>query len=95
MTRFTLSACVIALGIAGSGFALADDDAAAPAGSDHMSGFRQACGTDLQTYCSAAKSHEERHACVEANKDKFSDGCKTYMAAHPRGQAKPAPTTTP
>ncbi len=95
MTRLKLSACAIVLGIAGCGFAFAADDAAAPTGGDHMSGFRQACGADLQTYCSAAKSHEERHACVEANKDKFSDGCKTYMAAHPRGQGHPAPTTRP
>jgi hypothetical protein len=90
MTRFTLSA--IAFSFAGYGAALAADDTPAPAGGDHMGGFRQACGADLQTYCSASKTRDERHACVDANKDKFSDTCKTYMAQHPHGHG-PAPTT--
>jgi hypothetical protein len=36
----------------------------------------------MQTYCPSAQSREDRHACVEANKDKFSDSCKTFMASH-------------
>jgi hypothetical protein len=45
--------------------------------------FQQACGADLQTYCASAQSRDDRHACVQANKDKFSDSCKTFMASHP------------
>ena len=55
-------------------------------GDQHRGEFRQACGADLQTYCAASKTRDERHACIEANKDKFSDTCKAFMAAHPRGQ---------
>jgi hypothetical protein len=93
MTRFTLTAGAVMFGLAACGVALAADDTPAPASGDHHTGgFRQACGADLQTYCSSSKTHEERHACIEANKDKFSDTCKTYMAQHPHGHGG-APTT--
>jgi hypothetical protein len=45
--------------------------------------FMQACGTDMQSYCASARSRDDRRACVMANHDKFSDSCKSFMAAHP------------
>jgi hypothetical protein len=45
--------------------------------------FMQACGTDMQNFCASAQSRDDRRACVMANKDKFSDSCKSFMAAHP------------
>ena len=96
MHRFASAAFAFALALAGSGLASAADSMSPPAGGGHMNGFRQACGADLQTYCYAAQSREERHACVEANKDKFSDGCKSFMAQHTHGQGQaPAAPTTP
>jgi hypothetical protein len=47
-------------------------------------GFMAACGADIQTYCSSAQNRDERRACVKANKDKFSDSCKSFMASHMR-----------
>jgi len=45
--------------------------------------FMQACGTDMQTYCASAQNRDDRRACVMANRGKFSDSCKSFMAAHP------------
>jgi hypothetical protein len=45
--------------------------------------FMQACGTDMQIFCASAQSRDDRRACVMANKDKFSESCKSFMAAHP------------
>jgi hypothetical protein len=45
--------------------------------------FMQACGTDMQNFCASAQSRDDRRACVMANHDKFSDSCKSFMAAHP------------
>jgi hypothetical protein len=53
-----------------------------PAQGGHWAAFRAACGQDTQTYCATAQSREDRHACVQANKDKFSDTCKSFMASH-------------
>jgi Spy/CpxP family protein refolding chaperone len=53
--------------------------------------FMQACGADMQTYCASAQSRDDRRACVTANKDKFSDSCKSFMAAHPMREKTPAP----
>ncbi|MGB8364020.1 MAG: hypothetical protein ACLQUZ_16135 [Rhizomicrobium sp.] len=49
---------------------------------DWHAAFTQACGADMQTYCSAAQSRDDRRACMQANKDKFSDACKGFMASH-------------
>lgn len=49
-------------------------------------GFMQACGDDVKTYCSSAQSRDERRSCVMANKDKFSDSCKSFMSSHPMHQ---------
>lgn len=63
------------------GAAFAQDQSAPPPGG-HGGAFHAACGQDIQTYCSTAQSREDRHACVQANKDKFSDTCKSFMASH-------------
>lgn len=44
--------------------------------------FMQACGADIQNFCATAQSREDRHACIDAHKDKFSDSCKLFMASH-------------
>jgi hypothetical protein len=45
--------------------------------------FKQACGADIQNFCASAQNRDDRRACVMANKDKFSDSCKSFMASHP------------
>ncbi len=74
-----------------AGFAVAGYSVAFAADTSSSSGgdrgaWRQACGADIKQYCGDKTTREDRHACVEANKDKFSDGCKTFMASHPRPQ---------
>lgn len=64
-----------------SGAALAQDQAAAPQGGHGGGAFRAACGQDMQTYCGSAQSREDRHTCMKAKKDKFSDSCKSFMAS--------------
>ncbi len=44
--------------------------------------FKEACGADMDKFCSDAKGHDARMSCVMANKDKFSDSCKTFLANH-------------
>ncbi len=53
-----------------------------PQGEAGHDAFRQACSADIQKYCSAAQSREDRHACIKANTDKFSDACKSFLASH-------------
>jgi len=48
--------------------------------------FMDACGGDMQTYCASAQNRQDRRACVMANRDKFSQSCKTFMASHPMHQ---------
>ena len=94
MTRLASGAFAIAVGIAGYGMAFAADTPAPTSGGGgdgHHSGFREACGADLQTYCASSKTHDERRACVEANKEKFSAGCKSFMASHPRHDSSTTP----
>ena len=82
MKVFASTLIAAAMGFSGAALA-ADPPAGGDTGGGH-SGFREACGADLQTYCPNAKSHDERRTCVQQNKDKFSDGCKSFMASHPR-----------
>ena len=67
--------------IAGSaGLAFAQD---APAGGAMAGGGRlAACRDDGQKLC-ADKRGPDRRACLEANKDKLSDGCKAALTAAP------------
>ena len=44
--------------------------------------FMQACGADIQQYCSSAKTREDRRTCVRANRDKFSQSCQSFLANH-------------
>ena len=90
MIRVASGAFAVAIGLGSYGIAFAADDAPATGG-DQMGGFRQACGADLKTYCASSTTREERRACVQTNKDKFSDGCKSFMAAHPRPQSSTPP----
>jgi hypothetical protein len=58
---------------------------APPAGAPQHGAFKAACGADIQTYCASAQTKDDRHACVKANKDKFSDSCKAFMASRKQG----------
>ena len=68
-----------------SGTAIAQDQNQPQAGEWHEM-FKQACGADIQKFCSTAQTRDDRHACVKANTDKFSDTCKTFLASHAHGQ---------
>ena len=70
----------LSLGVAAAAPAFAQDQTPAPQGGHGA--FMQACGNDMKTYCAAAQSRDDRRACVQANKDKFSDSCKSFMANH-------------
>lgn len=74
----------LALFVGASAAVLAQDQDQSQQG-QHQGGhgaFMQACGNDMQTYCASAQSRDDRHSCMEANKDKFSDTCKSFMASH-------------
>lgn len=51
---------------------------------------RTACKADFEKLCPAAADREARRACVEAHRDKFSDGCKAALLAAFGGGARPA-----
>lgn len=51
--------------------------------------FMQACGQDVQNFCGSARGRDQRRACLMANRDKFSDSCKAFMASHPMHQHQP------
>ncbi len=36
-------------------------------GNRHGGGFREACATDMQTYCASAQSREDHRQCVQKN----------------------------
>jgi hypothetical protein len=73
---------VFSLACAGAAFAQDQTQMQGPAGGDNHAAYKAACGADTQTYCSSAQTKDDRHACVKANKDKFSDTCKAFMASH-------------
>ena len=79
---------VVAIATCAANAAMAQDQApsqSSPQQNMH-SAFMDACGKDMQTYCASAQTRDARHACVVANKDKFSDSCKTFMTNHPMHQ---------
>ena len=76
---------VLSLASAGAAFAQDQTQMQGPAGGDQHAAFKAACGADIQTYCASAQTKDDRHACVKANKDKFSDSCKSFMASHHHG----------
>jgi hypothetical protein len=70
---------VLAMG-AGAAFA---QNGAPPAGGG--GGRMMACRDDAQKLC-PDKHGPDRRTCMQANKDKLSDGCKAAMAARANGQ---------
>jgi hypothetical protein len=71
-----------ALLVAGVGAALAQNGSPPPGG-----GRMAACRDDAQKLC-PDKRGPDRRACLEANKDKVSDGCKAAMAARAGGNGQ-------
>ena len=74
-------AMALALGILVTGPAFAQDQGAPQQGGHGA--FMAACGADIKNFCASAQSRDDRRACVTANKDKFSDSCKSFMTSHP------------
>lgn len=70
-----------ALLAAGAGTAFAQNGAPPPGGGG---GRMMACRDDAQKFCSD-KHGPDRRACMAANKDKLSDGCKSAVAARAAG----------
>ena len=70
-----------ALLAAGAGTALAQNGAPPSGGGG---GRMMACRDDAQKLC-PDKHGPDRRACMETNKDKLSDGCKSAMAARAAG----------
>ena len=64
----------------GAGLALAQNGAPPAGGGGRMA----ACRDDAQKLC-PDKHGPDRRACMQANKDKLSDGCKSAMAARAAG----------
>jgi len=86
----------ISLAACASTMAFAQDQApqgaqGAQGGGGMRSQFMDACGADMQKLCSAAQSRDDRRTCMTANKDKFSDSCKAFMANHPMHMHPQAP----
>lgn len=77
--KSTIALASFALALATGAFA--QDEAPSAQHGGHGA-FLAACGNDLKTYCPSAQSREDRHACIEANKDKLSDTCKTFLSDH-------------
>ena len=80
MTIKTTALTVVILAM-GASVALAQNGAPPAGGGGGMA----ACRDDAQKFCSD-KTGPDRRACMEANKDKLSDGCKSAMAARANGQ---------
>jgi hypothetical protein len=53
-----------------------------PADTSLRERFREACSADVETYCSAAQTRNERVACVTMHRDEFSESCQAFFAEH-------------
>jgi hypothetical protein len=86
--RLSIFACSLALLAGTSAFAQDQSPPQGPSQGGGRAAFMQACGSDMQTYCASAQNRDDRRACIQANKDKFSDACKTFIASrmHEHGQ---------
>jgi hypothetical protein len=82
MTITTMMFAAVLL-TAGAGAALAQNGAPPPGGGGRM----EACRDDAQILC-PDKRGPDRRACMEANKDKLSDGCKAAMAGRASGNGQ-------
>ncbi|NWG46762.1 MAG: hypothetical protein HXY25_09485 [Alphaproteobacteria bacterium] len=40
----------------------------------------EACGADIQAHCAGKERGPEMRACIQENAEKFSDGCKEFLA---------------
>jgi hypothetical protein len=56
--------------------------AVAAEGSSGTASVPSACSADVQKYCSASQNDTDRHNCLEANRDKLGEACRTAMAGH-------------
>jgi hypothetical protein len=74
-----ITAGLLAVAVGWSAVALAQDDTAATPSREQ---FRAACGADIETYCSAATTRNERVACVTMHRDEFSQSCRSFFDAH-------------
>ena len=85
--KTTLLSMSLVLTLAGAGAAFAQDQSQmqGPSGGGNHGAFKAACGADVQTYCASAQTRDDRHACIQTNRDKFSDSCKSFMASHQHG----------
>jgi hypothetical protein len=77
------TALLISFGTAGAVFAQDQPQGTTPGNRGQE--FRAACAADVQTYCASAKGREDRHQCMQTNRDKFSDGCKSFLDSHGHG----------
>jgi len=85
MTIKTMMLAAVLL-TAGAGVALAQNGTP-PAGGGGGGGRLAPCRDDAQKLC-PDKRGPDRRACMEANKDKLSDGCKSAMAAQASGNGQ-------
>lgn len=51
----------------------------------NSSGMREACAADIATHCAGVQPGQQTMQCVQKNRDKMSDGCKSAMAAMRQG----------
>ena len=72
LSKFILSAAFL---FALSAPSLAQDQ---PAGGGQI---HQACAADFQKFCPNAQSREDRHQCLQGNKDQLSDDCKAALTS--------------
>lgn len=82
MTIKTMMFAAVVL-TAGAGAALAQNGAPPPSGGGRLA----ACRDDAQKLC-PDKRGPDRRACMVANEDKLSDGCKAAMAARAGGNGQ-------
>jgi hypothetical protein len=82
--KSTLLSLSIVTMLAASGAAFAQNQGGTMQGPNggHHGEFMAACGQDMQTFCASAQTRDDRHACVQANKAKFSQGCQTFLSSH-------------
>jgi hypothetical protein len=80
----TMVIAAMLLGATASGV-FAQGAAQPAAGGMAVGGGMAACREDVQKFC-ADKTGPDRRACMETNKDKLSDACKTARAARAGGQ---------
>jgi hypothetical protein len=74
--KTAMTAIVFVLALTGGAYA----QESGPAASGLAGNFMQACGADVNNYCSTAQTKKDRRQCIRSNKDKISDTCRTFLA---------------